>query len=141
MIDAEEHIKAVNRALAQGNIDVHNFELEDYFPSGFHPHLNMPSNEIKFSVDDNSEVVLNNEPTEEELVAMMANELEEYTEEEMIADYENPALERHRLKLKLGEIPYKVAYSKGMFSKSGKNPYRKDTRMWKAFEAGKRVRD
>lgn len=60
-------------------------------------------------------------------------------EEEMIESYENPAKEKHRVKLKLGEIPYKVAYNKGFFGI--KNPYKRNSRLWKAYEAGKRARD
>lgn len=61
-------------------------------------------------------------------------------EEEALMNFEAPSLEKHRCKLKLGDVPYRVAYQKGFFSNRGKNPYKRDSRLYLAFKKGRRDR-
>jgi hypothetical protein len=56
------------------------------------------------------------------------------------ADYIDPKKDAFRCKLKLGEIPFNVAWFDGFtFEKGSKIVYKKGSRMRKAFEAGRRA--
>lgn len=102
---------------SSGGIDLP--EIEEPYTCGVYPDEGDESFATIFEVEESEEAILYNP-----------------------CDYISEEKERHRRKLKLGEIHYMVAWTNGFtYDKNEKIFYKVGSRMRKAFDAGRRARN
>jgi len=108
--------------------------LDESIDNGFeHP-------QYAFEVEDETDFqTIFQNASDETIIDGEYTVIEDSDEIEISPDMDlRPERERHRCKLKLGKIPYNVAWTNGFYHKrGGKILYKKGSRMRKAFEAGR----